>query len=243
MNRQFLWAGLALLAAFLLWSYRETGVSPSATPDSDANVALAVDGLPPAEDETSPANNVDENDDSPNEGPTDTEKASLKEMTSILMEFTQNPRSLEDLVRHLQSAGQDPFVARDENSATGEMSVVRTKSPLPGTRYFHAQYFKNESGQRVAQHMSFEYRPGPNAMSDAIQAVTTALPNLGKPGRQTNDFVSWETKTCTLWIKRMSLEDLRDDPINAYTDDDAGTIRIACEENPHPQGDETHGHR
>jgi hypothetical protein len=168
--------------------------------------------------------------------PPSTERESLQNMARTLYEYSQPQRRFEDLLRDLQQSGQKPFVAKDRNPYTGEMSIVRTKSPFPGTRYFHAQYFSDENGEKVLQHMSFEFRPGPQAMAMATQAVQQIFPNLGRPGLNREDFKEWKLPSgYTLWIKKMDKEDLDpNNPFNVYTAKDLGTIRVAIEEDPHP---------
>lgn len=152
-------------------------------------------------------------------------------MAEILFQFTQNRRSLKELLQDLQS--QKPLVVRDANPFTGEMAIVRTREPLPGTRYFHAQYFAGSDQDPFVQHMSFEFQPGPQAMSDAIQTVSGAF-HLGAPEVQRDDYILWSLANgYILWIKKMNREDLQSDPFNAYTAADDGTIRVAIEAEIH----------
>jgi uncharacterized Rmd1/YagE family protein len=158
------------------------------------------------------------------------ENASLEEMTRVLSLYTQSNYNLPSLIDYLKRNGEQPFVARDTNPYTGEMIIVRTKAPLPGTRYFHAQYFTSENGQPTPQHMSFEYKPGPTALNDAAAAVEKAFTNLPRPSITRPDFIQWNLdQDHIVWIKRMGTEDLRDDPFNAYTAADSGTVRVAIE--------------
>jgi hypothetical protein len=156
--------------------------------------------------------------------------ASLKKMTTVLFQYTSAEERLEDLVDDLKSSGQDPFLVRDKNKHTGEMIIVRTKSPLPGTRYFHAQYFTDEAQHTFAQHMSFEFRPSPEAMNQAIQTVQEAFPNLDPPTDESRDFIQWDLDHgYVVWIKRLGPADIQGNPFNSYSEDDIGSIRIAIE--------------
>jgi len=156
--------------------------------------------------------------------------ASLNKMSGILAEFTGEQKTLENLVAALKAQRQEPFIVKDKNEYTGEMTIVRTKNPPAGTRYFHAQYFTDENNERFVQHMSFELRPSVTAMNDAIKAVQTAFPNLGQPETQTNDFIQWNLGTGqVLWLKRLGQDDIADNPFNAYSESDIGSIRIAVE--------------
>ncbi len=161
-------------------------------------------------------------------------KQSLAEMAGILFQFTQPGSQLKDLVYFLQNERQEPLVAHDNNPFTGEMAIVRTRKPLPGTRYFHAQYFSDEAGVGFVQHMSFEFKPGPTAMNEAISAVQDAF-HLSSPESARDGYAKWKLDDQRiLWIKRLEGDELRDDPFNAYGPGDNGTIRVAIEVEIHP---------
>lgn len=171
--------------------------------------------------------------------PSKTDLASLEDMSRTLFQFTRPDSRLADLVQYLDSSRQQPLVTHNSNPDSGDMVIVRTKSPLPGTRYFHAQYFSDENNNSFVQHMSFEFKPGPTAMNDAVSAVEKAFPDLPSPKIQNGNFVQWDVPGgYVLWIKKMQSNDLQDDPFNAYTDEDVGTVRVAMELEIH--GDEDH---
>jgi len=164
-------------------------------------------------------------------GPAEKEReGSLVTMTRILSEFAAAGRPVEDVMAALRAAGQEPFLVRDRNEYTGEMIFVRTKHPLPGTRYFHAQYFVEEDGRSFPQHMSFEFPPGPHALEQAVAAVHAAFPGLGEPRQDSPDFLQWSLgHGYVLWIQRLQAEDLKHNPFNAYTEADLGSLRLAVE--------------
>lgn len=156
---------------------------------------------------------------------------SLTEMTSTLARFAKPRADLRDLLDTIQD--QQPVITHDSNSVTGEMAIVRTKKPLPGTRYFHAQFFNNEDGQPFVQHMSFEFKPGPTAMADAVQAVHSAF-GVQSPETQREGYAKWDLPDGhILWVKKMDRDDLKDDPFNAYSDSDVGTVRVVLEAEIH----------
>ena len=158
------------------------------------------------------------------------ELASLAKMTLTLFNFTQAESRLQDLLQFLEGSGQKPVVVNNSNADTGEMAIVRTASPLPGTRYFHAQYFSDAGEKGFVQHMSFELKSGPGAMTSAEVAVQNNFPNLPNPRRRTADYVQWDLPNGQiLWIKKLATNDLKDNPFNAYTAGDLGTIRVAVE--------------
>lgn len=163
-------------------------------------------------------------------------EAPVLSMSKLLFEFSQLHRSVKDLVSYLEQTHQQPLVVANENEDTGKMTIVRTQSPLPNTRYFHAQFFSSESGEELCQHMSFEYKSSPTALSEALAAMTDSFPGLSGPTRSTADFTEWNLGDgYTAWCKRLQATDLEDDPFNSYAKDgsDVGTIRCAIEINPH----------
>jgi hypothetical protein len=158
---------------------------------------------------------------------------SLKQMAKILLNYTVEEKKLEDLLATLKKDQQEPFTVHDKNPYTGEMIIIRTKTPPPGTRYFHAQYFIDENSQSFAQHMSFEYRPNPEAMEQAIQMVQKTFPGLGAPTDERRDFIQWDLPHgYVVWVKRLDQQDISNNPFNAYTQGDLGSIRVAVELNP-----------
>lgn len=170
------------------------------------------------------------------------EIASLESMTKTLAEQVLVHRDVNGLIARLRSSGQQPLVARDRNEFTGEMTIVRTKSPPAGTRYFHAQYFSDDKGGSLPQHVSFEFKPGPRAFDDAVAAVKKAFPALGEPEVSKDDFIQWPLKDgYVVWIKKLGAEDVADDTMNPRSPEDVGTIWVAVELNPH-DGETGHDH-
>lgn len=160
--------------------------------------------------------------------------SALQSMVNLLAEFSRPDRSLDDLLAFLQGTKQDPLMAEDRNPYSGDMTMVRTKSPLQNTRYFHAQFFTDDQGRKFAQHISFEYKPGPHAMDNAIKAVQRAFPSLGEPSYENGEFRQWDVGNgYVVWVKRLGATDLEDNPFQTYGKEDLGTIRVALEQNPH----------
>lgn len=160
------------------------------------------------------------------------ERESLLFFADTLSDFTTEQASMGQLVERLKAKNIDPFVMKDENAYTGSMEVVRTQKVIPGTRYFHAQYFSDgssESREKTLQHMSFEFRPGENSFDGVKAAFMKAFGLTGRPVLEKNGFVSWRKGPYTLWINTQSKEDMANDPFNAYDDNDIGTIRAAVE--------------
>ena len=150
--------------------------------------------------------------------------------------------SHEKLIEYYNSKGLKADVGRDSNPYTGTMITVRTEKSLPGTRYPHTQYFTNENNVAFQQHFSIEYRPGPKAfartkeMAEELYGV-----NNGKYSKDRKVITYKLGNGQILWIQEMQSKDLKGDPFNAYEPTDVGTIRIAIEEEIHPEGDD-HDH-
>lgn len=141
---------------------------------------------------------------------------------------------IESLTIELEQMGLKPQLRRDENEYTGAMTIVRTTNSLRGTRYFHAQYFSDEhSDNDLLQHMSFEMKPSPTAFDQAIRFIRANFATVGKEAAGP-DFVAFKTvEGYIVWVKRMNEENLQDDPFNAYSKKDVGTVRIAVEMDAH----------
>lgn len=162
--------------------------------------------------------------------PNDEQGKSLQKFSTIIADLSSDRIEIEELKDYLTDFGLNIDVANDENESTGSMSIIRTRNTLPGTRYFHAQVFKDENGESFIQHISFEYRPGENAFEEAIAVAKKQFGLKKNPDVSRDGFVSWSTKSGhVIWVKKMEKEDLQNDPFNAYTDADIGTIKVAKE--------------
>lgn len=187
----------------------------------------------PASGKNSNANRVEFN-------PQNAEEESIQQMHIVLEKAFLQRDSSRVLIRELEAMNLVPQVARDSNPYTGEMVIVRAKNNLPGTRYLHAQYFTDENGKEFLQHFSYETKGGPQAFERNILA-TQARFNLGEPIRKTKDFAQWNlTENMEVWVKVLSKDDLLNDPVNAYTDQDVGVVRIAIEKKIHEDGAHDH---
>jgi len=162
--------------------------------------------------------------------PTDVAGQSLSSLGSTLSRYTKKNINLNELKADLITSGLSVVSSRDKNKFTGEMVVVRTNNTLPGTRYFHAQVFKDENNNDFIQHMSFEYRPGDKAFAEVVASIKKEFNLSDNATVQKDGFYSWNTDSGhVIWIKRLQAEDLKNDPFNAYTKADVGTIRVAVE--------------
>lgn len=157
------------------------------------------------------------------------ERASLDTLSTILFEETRGTSTPKDLVTRLVRLGFEPMVARDSNEYTGSMVIVRTKNALPGTRYFHAQFFTDENGAFYPQHVSFEFRPT-QSFDDVVRSLEARFGRLGRPTTNDGIWMTWKLPNdYSLWIKKMEKQDLTGDPFNAYSTEDLNTLRVAIE--------------
>ena len=190
--------------------------APTAAPDKKSDTKDSTPILPP----TQPRNELE----------------SLNMLAKVLFEAARPNQSMDSLVSYLKATAQDPYLVKNANPYTGELTFVRTNSPFPGTRYFHAQYFSDKNNQPFAQHLSFEYKPGVDSMNQATAAIQQAFPHLGPAKtREKGNFTEWDAGDgYTVWLRRLTSEDIRrsDDPYAVHTPDDVGTIVVAIEQNP-----------
>jgi hypothetical protein len=153
----------------------------------------------------------------------------IQYMTNTLKTATLQP-SLQFTLKHLHKLSMQPNLYQDSNPETGTLSVVRTERPLPGTRYFHAQYFSGEKQKPFLQHMSFEIPPNKESMRVAAQAIKDTFGPLPPPHTQTANLIAWTWKgKYTVWALKLDKDSLVSDSFNAYTPQDEGTVRIAIE--------------
>lgn len=165
------------------------------------------------------------------------ELESLDRYAKALYLFSSNDQRPEFLVQKLTEAGLKPLVVQDFNEFTGKMIVIRTDETLPGTRYFHAQYFEDEDKKPFLQHMSFEYRPGEKSLDQAIDAIRKAFPkDIGPVQRCTRDYGAWEYGEMTAHCYALGERDIEnEDATRARSKEDIGAVKCAIEQNPHPQ--------
>ena len=162
------------------------------------------------------------------------EKKSLLTLSSLMEEAVNSESTPEILAAKLDDLKLKPMVMKDANPYTGTMEVVRSKDSLPGTRYIHAQYFTNDDGTKVLQHMSFELRPGPDSFEAAKKLAYKQFKITGAPSKETADFISWKRDGRNIWIKKKSAEDLKNDPFNSYDPvKDVGTVSVTNEAEIH----------
>lgn len=170
-----------------------------------------------------------------------TEQRALNEMTGFLVESLRGHSSPQALLKELAQHGMKPLAAQNFNPQSGKMVMIRTQEALPGTRYFHAQFFEGTDKNPYLQHMSFEIKPGPEAMDMAIKTLRSQIADLGQPSAQADGYVLWKIPDGHIvWVKRLGAEDLKYDPFNAYSSEDIGTVRVTAEIDIHAHDEDAH---
>lgn len=158
-------------------------------------------------------------------------------LTKLIARAHKNPNSPEAVVTELNDRNLQPTMATESNPYTGAVTFIRTENTLPGVRYFHAQYLSDKPGienEALLEHMSFELRPSATVFEDARKIVYASFAEADKPEVDEKDFVMWRLNEGRIaWVKRLSLEEMQNNPFNAYDKSDLGTVRIAVELDPH----------
>ncbi len=141
----------------------------------------------------------------------------------------------EQLYRELEGLQLQPRKSISTNHSTGDLITVRAQAPLPGVRYFHAQFMSDGEGSApVAQHISFEIRPSADGMSIAKKLASEIFTLNIAPTVETENYVEWNRNGRTLWIRKMiDLKTLKSDLFNARDKSDLGLVMVALELDPH----------
>jgi hypothetical protein len=165
------------------------------------------------------------------------EKESVRTYLQILANQEEIGASTEKLLGELNKSGLKPAVARNSNPQTGAMAMVRTDNALPGTRYFHAQLFEADGAAHM-QHVSFEIRPGADAMEAAVSLIKQTHRDLGNPIKESPGYTMWRNRDGRLVsARRMTEEDLKDNYFNAHGKEDVGTVWVVSEDDPEEPGE------
>ncbi|MFT6069266.1 MAG: hypothetical protein ACJAT2_003455 [Bacteriovoracaceae bacterium] len=170
--------------------------------------------------------------------PKDEYEVSVVKMTELISDTIALKKDTKALRESLISLGLRPVTSVDSNPYTGTMKIVRTEKNLPGTRYFHTQVFTDENGVETIQYSAVDVKGGPGAFERTTLASAKSFKVNAKPDYQKPGFNKWSLGDGrNLWIKKMEAKDLKDDPFNAYSADDVGTIRVVVELEIHHDGD------
>ncbi len=213
---------------FELFSISFAGESAKAesvaeSPEDDMTDAGDLPALPPAYDRASTSDKQ-------------TYRQSLQKMTGLLNKYATHPNDLKGLLSELKATHQAPVMTNQSNPYTGDLLIIRTDNPFPGTRYFRAQVFGSASDDYAIQHASFEFAPGKDSLNLAKEAVFSAFGNLGSPQFQDDHFISWKVNDqYNVWLRVLQEQDIKNSTFEAYTEDDIGTVKVALEAEVHSE--------
>lgn len=168
----------------------------------------------------------------------------LKPMDSIVLygsamkEMISGEVDLDTFVDTLKEQGLSPTRTEDENEYTGNMTIVRTNNNLPGTRYFHGQFFSNDTGGHELQHLSFDFNGGAGSLAELGEKLSQAMGVNIKPERKRDGYRLYRVNDqYILWAKVLTQDDfsdLKSHPYKAYEQKEVGNlIRIALEQEIH----------
>jgi hypothetical protein len=164
------------------------------------------------------------------------EKKSLLALSGVMAEAASPDSTMNKIVDKLAALNIRPVVMKDSNPYTGTMNVVRTKDFLPGTRYFHAQYFSdNEGNDETLQHMSFELKPSKDAFAAAKKVAMKQFNITVKPTSENDKMIIWNVGNDVVWIKQLDAKDVKKaNPYNSYDPvKDVGTVKFVRESEIH----------
>lgn len=165
------------------------------------------------------------------------DREGLNQLLEVMVRYTQPSQSLESLYAFLLESEQSPQVFGDPNDLIGDAYFIRTDSPPPGTRYFQVLYEDFGEGPEI-RHMSFEYRKGKGALKEVLEEISKTFSGAKRSSEldeEFSGFIVWDLPNgYTLWVKELDAFDvLEGHPVNAYSEEDVGVIRVAIEVNPH----------
>jgi len=162
------------------------------------------------------------------------EKKSLRILIPLMNEAIFENLDKNSVTETLEKLKLEPIQMDSENPYTGKLSIIRTKNILPGTRYFHAQYFSSNNQSHYLQYISFEFKPGPESLAIVKEMVRKEF-NLAKPVTENENYVSWKKEDRVIWIKKLDVNDLKKkDPYNSYDlKTDVGTVVMTVETEIH----------
>ncbi len=173
------------------------------------------------------------------------EEENMHKINLKLKEVFNQRENPQELITFFEEEKLAPEMSVDTNESTGTMKMIRTRKSMPGARYFHAQYMGDDPEHTFLQHFSYEYIPGPNSLQKVIQSAEGTFPLANKKIHRDGDFITYDIGDdgqYELSIEKATWESLKDDPYNAHTKEDIGTIITRIELKIHDDGDDHSTH-
>lgn len=163
---------------------------------------------------------------------------SVKIYGDLMQKMASGEVDIQEVINELSDLGLTPSKVMDRNDFTGDMTIVRVGVNLPGTRYFHGQFFSNDNGAHELQHLSIDYAGGEESLAEVAKVLSQSLGILGTPEVSRDGYESYRVNNKYIfWAKVLTEEDFKDlktHPYKAYEKKDIGrVIRIALEEEIH----------
>lgn len=168
---------------------------------------------------------------------------SMQKINTKLNEIFTNRESPQALVDYFEEEKLQPEMSKTSNEYTGTMMMIRTQKSIPGVRYFHAQYMGDDPEHTFLQHFSYEFRPSSNSMERSIQSAEGTFSLSNKKIYREGDFITYdigEDGQYELSIEKADWESLKNDPYNAHSKDDVGTVITRIELKIHDKEDHDH---
>ncbi|MAF77993.1 MAG: hypothetical protein CME63_11430 [Halobacteriovoraceae bacterium] len=159
--------------------------------------------------------------------PQNKDEEALLRLNQTVAKVFENKEDPREFISFLEENELAPEQSVSSNEYTGTMIMIRSGKGLPGTRYYHAQYMGDNPDSTFLQHLSYQYRPGPDSLPRSIQAAEATYNVQNKKVYRDGNFITYdigEEGTHQLSIEKAKYENLKDDPYNAYTPEDDGVV-------------------
>lgn len=165
--------------------------------------------------------------------PDNEETQSLKSIFTQISKINLEESTLKELSKSFDKIDLETEFTVDRNELTGNFFFLKSKNQIPGTRYLHGQLV-GEGSKKFIQHLSFEYKGQGKSFNESISIAQSLIGNDQKPSVISENYIQWKiSETHILWVKRLTEQELLDDPIYPHSKEDLGTIKIAIEQEIH----------
>jgi len=162
-------------------------------------------------------------------------EASAYKIAQVLGTTLGNPqKSSSQLMEEMENLGLEPLASREKSLSAP--TIIRSSNSLAGTRYFHGQIFKSDEGTEHVQYLAFEFAPGPNAFERMKELALSQIDEKIISEIHDEKMHVWKLANgYNVWVKILQKTDMDNDPFNAYSEKDLGTVRVVIEQDVHPQ--------